>query len=238
MPKMLEPEREAKLMCMRISNSMVWLGGILGGLTMERNLMMVEKMMLENLLLYRKICHGMEMTRHHLMIQDFHDEASHGFGGNLYKELMEEAKHELYPGYTEESRLSFIIKLLHIKVYNRITTFGFDAFLELLSSLLKNVPELPKSYNEMKALLWKLGFGYESINVCKYDCALFWKDNEEDDHCLVCGFTRWKVNKEGKKKVPHKVLRYFPIIPCLQRIFHVKAAVTVCKMAQGKEGTS
>jgi hypothetical protein len=151
---------------------------------------------------------------------------------------MEEAKHELYPGYTEESRLSFIIKLLHIKVYNRITTFGFDAFLELLSSLLKNVPELPKSYNEMKALLWKLGFGYESINVCKYDCALFWKDNEEDDHCLVCGFTRWKVNKEGKKKVPHKVLRYFPIIPCLQRIFHVKAAVTVCKMAQGKEGTS
>ncbi|XP_039851410.1 uncharacterized protein LOC120709835 [Panicum virgatum] len=156
------------------------------------------------------------------LIQDLRDAASHGFGGNLYKQLMEEAKRELYPGCTEETRLSFIIKLLHIKVYNRITTSGFDAFLELLSSSLKNVPGLPKSYNEMKALLRKIGFGYVCIYVCKYDCALFWKDHEGDDHCPVCGFTRWKVNKEGRKKVPHKVLRYFPIIPRLQRFFMSK----------------
>ena len=148
------------------------------------------------------------------MIQDLHAAASHGFGGDLYKEIIEEAKRELYPG-TEESRLTFIIKLLHIKVYNRMTTSGFDAFLALLSSSLKNVPGLPKSYNEMKALLQKLGFGYVSIDECKYDCALFWKDHEGDDHCPVCGFTQWKVNKEGRKKVPHKVLRYFPIIPRL-----------------------
>lgn len=87
------------------------------------------------------------------LIQDFRDAASHGFGGDLYKQIIEEAKRELYPGCSEESRLSFIIKLLHIKVYNRITTTGFDAFLELFSSTLKNVPGLPKSYREMKALL-------------------------------------------------------------------------------------
>jgi hypothetical protein len=69
---------------------------------------------------------------------------------------MEEAKCELYAGCTEESRLSFIIKLLHIKVYNRITTSAFDAFLELFSSSLKNVPGLPKSYNEMKIMLSKV----------------------------------------------------------------------------------
>jgi hypothetical protein len=135
---------------------------------------------------------------------------------------MEEAKRELYPGCTEESRLSFIIKLLHIKVYNRITTSGFDAMLQLLSGSLKNVPGIPKSYREMKASLGKVGFGYVSIDVCKYDCALFWKDHEEGTHCPVCGFTRWKVNKEGKKKVAHKVLRYFPIIPRFQRIFMSK----------------
>ncbi|XP_066353593.1 uncharacterized protein [Miscanthus floridulus] len=156
------------------------------------------------------------------LIQDLCDAASHGFGGNLYKEIMEEAKRELYLGCTEESRLSFIIELLHIKVYNRITTSGFDTMLELLSSSLKNVPGLPKSYKEMKALLRKLGFGYVSIDVCKFDCALFWKDHEADDHCPVCGFTRWKVNKEGRKKVAHKVLRYFPIIPHLQRLFMSK----------------
>ena len=36
------------------------------------------------------------------LIQDLHTVASHGFGGNLYKEIMEEAKRELYPGCTEE----------------------------------------------------------------------------------------------------------------------------------------
>ena len=30
------------------------------------------------------------------LIQDLHTAASHGFGGNLYKEIMEEAKRELY----------------------------------------------------------------------------------------------------------------------------------------------
>ena len=54
------------------------------------------------------------------LIQDLYTAASHGHSGNLYKEIMEEAKRELYPGCTEESRLSFIVKLLHIKVYNRI----------------------------------------------------------------------------------------------------------------------
>jgi hypothetical protein len=97
-----------------------------------------------------------------------------------------------------------------------MTNSGFNAFLELLSTLLKNVPGLPKSYNELKALLRKLGFVYVAIHVCKYDCALFWKDHKNDGHCPVCGESRWEVNKEGRKKVPHMVLRYFSIILRLQ----------------------
>ena len=91
-----------------------------------------------------------------------------------------------------------------------MTNSGFNAFLELLSTSLKNVPGLHKSYNETKALHWKLGFGYVAIHVCKYDCALFWKDHENDDHGPVCGESRWKVHKEGRKKVPHKVLCVTP----------------------------
>ena len=37
------------------------------------------------------------------LIQDLYTATSHGFGGNLYREIMEEAKHELYLGCTEES---------------------------------------------------------------------------------------------------------------------------------------
>jgi hypothetical protein len=39
----------------------------------------------------------------------------------------------------------------------------------------------------MKAMLWKLGFGYESIDVCRYDCALFRDDHKDDDHCQFVG---------------------------------------------------
>jgi hypothetical protein len=146
------------------------------------------------------------------LIQDLYTALSHGISGNLYQQLVEEAKRELFEGCIEESRLTFIIKLLHIKVYNQITTSGFDAILGLLSTTFYNV-SLPKSFNETKALLRKIGFGYVCIHVCKYDCALFWGDDSDLEQRPVCGESRWKVNQVGRKKVPHKVLRYFPIIP-------------------------
>ncbi|RLM61630.1 uncharacterized protein C2845_PM14G07560 [Panicum miliaceum] len=167
------------------------------------------------------------------LIQDLYNAASHGISGNLYQQLMEEAKRELYPGSTEESRLTFIIKLLHI-VYNRITNSGFNAILELLSTSFPNVTALPKSYNETKALHQKLGFGYVSIHVCKYDCALFWKDHAKDDHCPVYGESRWKMNKVGRKKVRHKVLCYFPIIPHLQRLFISKQREKIARWHKDK----
>ncbi|KAK3223414.1 hypothetical protein Dsin_010439 [Dipteronia sinensis] len=42
--------------------------------------------------------------------------------------------------------------------------------------------------------------------------------------CPKCGSSRWKVNLHSKKiqkGVPAKVLRYFPIIPRLRRIFGI-----------------
>ncbi|KAG8382775.1 hypothetical protein BUALT_Bualt05G0112400 [Buddleja alternifolia] len=41
---------------------------------------------------------------------------------------------------------------------------------------------------------------------------------EHLEECPVCGTSRWKVNNKGKK-IPHKVLRYFPLKPRLQRLF-------------------
>jgi hypothetical protein len=49
---------------------MVFLGAIQGGFTMEREIIMLNKMMAHSLLVL-KICHGMmEMTRLHLMTKD------------------------------------------------------------------------------------------------------------------------------------------------------------------------
>nr|GEX56361.1 hypothetical protein [Tanacetum cinerariifolium] len=46
------------------------------------------------------------------------------------------------------------------------------------------------------------------------------KDANKDVHfCSVCNTSRWKDSNTPGKKVPKKVLRYFPIIPRLQRLY-------------------
>uniref|UniRef100_A0A453TCN9 Transposase n=2 Tax=Aegilops tauschii subsp. strangulata TaxID=200361 RepID=A0A453TCN9_AEGTS len=151
------------------------------------------------------------------MVDDMFMSGRQGKGKpNLFSKLMEEAKKDLYEGCSDFTRLSFIIKLLHIKSYNRITNRAFNQFVELISATFPHA-DIPKSYTEAKNVLSEVGLGYETIHVCKFDCALFWGEHANKSHCPECETSRWKVEK-GRKKIPHKVLRYFPIIPRLQRI--------------------
>ncbi|XP_052299722.1 uncharacterized protein LOC127903100 [Citrus sinensis] len=78
---------------------------------------------------------------------------------------------------------------------------------------------IPASHYDAKKMLRDLGLGYETIHVCKYNCALFWKEHEGRDHCPECGKSRYKNNDGNGKKVPQKVLRYFPLKPRLKRLF-------------------
>lgn len=116
---------------------------------------------------------------------------------NLYASLLEEAKVELHEGCTTFTRLAFIIKLLHVKSYTRMTNRGFDLLLEVLRAALPKV-KFPKSYADAKSVLSEVGLGYQTIHVCKYDCALYWGDHEKNTHCPVCGVSRWK-DPDGKK---------------------------------------
>ena len=143
---------------------------------------------------------------------------------NMYANLIESAKKELHEGCTTFTRLSFIIKLLHVKSYSRITNRGFDLLLQLLRTALPDV-DFPKSYADAKSVLSDVGLGYETIHACKFDCSLFWGDHKDDTHCHVCGLSRYR-DPTGKKKIPHKVLRYFPIIKRLQRLFVKKEMST------------
>ncbi|KAG8383121.1 hypothetical protein BUALT_Bualt05G0151800 [Buddleja alternifolia] len=135
-----------------------------------------------------------------------------------FVELLKKAEQELYPGCSEFSTLSFIVNLLHLKVYNKWSNKSFDMMLKLLKKALPNGETLPKSYYDAKKVLNDLGLGYIAIRACKYDCAIFWKEYENFEECPVCGTSRWKVNNKGKK-IPHKVLRYFSLKPRLQRLF-------------------
>ncbi|GJT41273.1 reverse transcriptase domain-containing protein [Tanacetum coccineum] len=80
--------------------------------------------------------------------------------------------------------------------------------------------KLPPSYYAIKKTFKTIGLGYESIHACVNDCFLFWGDANKDVHfCPVCNTSRWKDSNTPGKKVPKKVLRYFPIIPRLQRLY-------------------
>ena len=109
--------------------------------------------------------------------------------------------------------------MMHVKVLNCWSDKSFDMLLQLLIDAFPKGSNIPKTYYDAKKMLRELGLGYNSIHACKYDCALFWKENESLDKCPVCDEPRYKLCHGKGKKVPHKVLRHFPLKPRLQRLF-------------------
>ena len=81
---------------------------------------------------------------------------------------------------------------------------------------------LPDSLYTIKKFLMEFNLGYEKIDACVNDCCLFRKEYEHLEKCPKCKTSRWMPNnrtKKPKKGVSAKVLRYFPIIPRLKRMF-------------------
>ncbi|KAF3666491.1 hypothetical protein FXO38_09043 [Capsicum annuum] len=84
-----------------------------------------------------------------------------------FDKLLKEAERELYSGCKKFLKLSFLVKLLHLKVYNQWSNKSFDMLLELLKEALPSDETLPKSYYDAKNILQGLGLGYISIHACK-----------------------------------------------------------------------
>ncbi|GJY91384.1 hypothetical protein Tco_0506580, partial [Tanacetum coccineum] len=85
--------------------------------------------------------------------------------------------------------------------------------------------KVPKSYYEAKKKMKRVGLGYESIHACINDYFLFSRkdkkgnDNTKKEICLIYEASRWKNKDTTGKKVPNKVLRYFPMTPRLKRMY-------------------
>ena len=103
-----------------------------------------------------------------------------------------------------------------------MTNMTIDMILRLLNEAVKSV-NFPKNHYEAKKYRRSLGLGYEGIHECEKDCALFWKENEDMQICLVCKSSRWVEKKtSGGKKVLKKVLRYFPVTSRLKRLYSLR----------------
>ncbi|KAG5586393.1 hypothetical protein H5410_046827 [Solanum commersonii] len=67
-----------------------------------------------------------------------------------FDKLLKEAECKLYLGCKKFSKLSFVVKLLHLKVYNHWSNKSFNMLLELLRDSLPNGETLPKEHkNEL-----------------------------------------------------------------------------------------
>ncbi|XP_042962362.1 uncharacterized protein LOC122296625 [Carya illinoinensis] len=151
---------------------------------------------------------------------------------HTFEQYVKDARRPLYPSCTNYSKLSFMVKLLHIKSIGGWNVKSFNMVLKLLKFAFPTAL-LPEDYNEARQLERGLGFSYTKIHVCPNDCILFWKEYEDKDECPKCKSSRW-VSMTSKHRVPQKVMRYFPLKPRLQCLYMSK------KTAQGmrwhKEG--
>jgi hypothetical protein len=147
------------------------------------------------------------------LFKDLYESEPQGDGQNtIYAELIEEAKRSASDGGTM-SRFAFTVKLLHVKSFYRMSNAALNGILHLLAIQYPK-SSIPKNYDEALSIIGRLGLGYESIHVCPNNCVLFRKTYAKLDKCPKCDASRWK-DGDGRKQIPEKVLRYFPIIPRL-----------------------
>ncbi|XP_051138825.1 uncharacterized protein LOC127256716 [Andrographis paniculata] len=131
-----------------------------------------------------------------------------------WRQMLEDMQSDLIPGCKKISRLTFIARLLHLKVLCQWSNHSVDLLLELLRDALPDVVILPKNYYEANKITKKLGFNYKSIDACINNCMLFTRDDVELKSCAICGASRFI---DGSPTKAAKKMRYFPIVPRLQR---------------------
>nr|XP_043625605.1 uncharacterized protein LOC122597034 [Erigeron canadensis] len=173
----------------------------------------------------------------------------HGFGDNIqenevesqnesqsmpktdakkFYEVLEDAKKELYPGCKKFSMLSFIIRLFHAKCVGECSDKGFSMMLDTVREAFPHA-SIPKSLYDLRKIIRELGLSYDKIDACPNDCMLYWNENKDKTKCDTCKLSRYKASDDDPeddsstphtdKKIGAKVLRYFPLIPRLQRLF-------------------
>jgi hypothetical protein len=95
--------------------------------------------------------------------------------------------------------------------------FADEMFTILNGHLLPPENVLPKNYYRARLLTAKLGLSYNSIHACNKGCVLFREEHAKAIRCIKCSGPRFK--DETRRKMPVKVLRHFPLITRLQRMF-------------------
>lgn len=140
---------------------------------------------------------------------------------NTERELLEESSRTpLYAGAKLTQLSSTLLLLNCLRTHGASNLLVNELFQLLSKSILPDINSLPHSEYSASKILKQLGLAYNTIHVCPGPgaCMLFRGPVDSLlDRCAKCGTARYR--KVGKSKIPCKVLRHFPLIPRLQRMF-------------------
>ena len=81
---------------------------------------------------------------------------------------------------------------------------------------------LPHTYRGLHAIMKDIGMDYQTIDACPNDHIIYYAQHASKIECLQCLISRYQTD-QVTKRVPRKVLRHIPIIPCLQRLFRCES---------------
>ena len=108
-----------------------------------------------------------------------------------------------------------------LRTHGASNTLVNKIFFIMSKSMLITVNSLPHNEYEASKVLKQLGLAYNTIHCCSgpSTCVLFMEDDYNDlTSCPKCGAERYK--QVGKSRVLIRVLRHFPLIPRLQRMYN------------------
>ena len=121
------------------------------------------------------------------------------------------------------------MKLYQIKCVSGMTNRACDLVLQMFTQVLPKGHCIRTNPGKVRKVIRDLGLDYKKIHACVNNCVLFRNEHADAEECPVCHASRWKStpasdednasSHKSKKPVPQKVLRYFPLIPRLQRLY-------------------
>lgn len=112
------------------------------------------------------------------------------------------------------------IMILNMMRGNKSTNVSIsNAFALFHRVILPQPNSLADSEYEASKQLMELGLEYESIDVCPNNCVLFRGEHKDKEVCPRRNCHAMRHKRHGNSWIPQKVLRRFPLVPRLTRIF-------------------
>jgi hypothetical protein len=138
------------------------------------------------------------------------------FDDDDMEELLRESTQPIFESATQ-NRLQAAIVLLNMSSVFGISHSFMDELLTYLSAdLLPNSNCMPRNIYDCKKMVMKMGLEHVQIDCYPHGHVFYKEERSELLQCPTCKVPRYIP---GSANIPVKVVRYFPIVGRLQRMF-------------------